>query len=313
MSTATLLNKYVWLVTTVFNRGPISLDELCRRWNIHFGSEDELTERTFHRYTDAVEELFDIDIKYNRTLRGYVIDNREDIDNMAMRKWLIHTFSVNSLLGESQDLKRRVLLEEVPSGQIFLTPIIEAMRESKLLLMTYRSFHQSAESTFEVEPWCLKLFERRWYMLGKSKGCEEPRIYALDRVKKLEVTNSAFKLPKKFDAERLFADCYGIIIGEKDCVVESIAIRVDACQCDYLRSLPLHHSQVEVECNDEYSIFEYRLRPSFDFRQKLLSMGGSICILAPLKLRDTMRNEGDAIAQSNTSQEIEYKFRLYRF
>lgn len=50
-------------------------------------------------------------------------------------------------------------------------------------------------------------------MLGKSEEYDEPRIYALDRIKALEQAERTFKLPKKFDVEKFFADYYGIIIG----------------------------------------------------------------------------------------------------
>ena len=183
------------------------------------------------------------------------------------------------------------------------------MRESVALSMTYHSFHREEPSTFEVEPYCVKLFEQRWYMLGKSEGYDELRLYALDRIKALEPTERKFKLPKKFDAVKFFEDYYGIIIGDEDFDVEPVALKVDSWQSKYLRTLPLHHSQVEVECNDEYSIFEYRLCPSFDFRKKILSMGATTEVLAPAELIAKVREEG--IAEYTQSNE-DYKFKVYK-
>ena len=309
MSTAGLINRYVWFVSTIYNRGPITLEEIQHRYESHFGHGEELSERQFHRYTDAVEELFDIEIKYSRSQRGYVVADREGIDNMGMRKWLLQTFSVNGMLHESQELKNRILLEEVPSGQQHLTTIVDAMRENRALSMTYQSFGKSEPSTFEVEPYCVKLFEQRWYMLGKSEGYDELRLYALDRIKVLEPTERKFKLPKKFDAAKFFEDYYGIIIGGEEFDVGPVALKVDSWQSKYLRTLPLHHSQVEVERNEEYSIFEYRLCPAFDFRQKLLSMGGSVEVLAPTELIAKVREEGIA---EPAQQNEEYKFKVYK-
>lgn len=314
MSTGGLINRYVWFVTTIYNRGPISLEEIQRRYESHFGRGEELSERQFHRYTDAVEELFDIEIKYSRSQRGYIVADREGINNMGMRKWLIQTFSVNNILHESQKLKNRILLENVPSGQEHLTTIVDAMRESVALSMTYLSFSKSKPSSFEVEPYCVKLFEQRWYMLGKSEGYDELRIYALDRIKALDTTDHKFKLPKKFNAEKFFADHYGIIIGDKDYDIEPVALKVDSWQSKYLRTLPLHYTQIEVERNEKYSIFEYRLCPSFDFQQKLLSMGDSVSVLAPVQLKDILRNKALKILKNNASIGIgsEYKFKIYK-
>ena len=309
MSTAGLINRYVWFVTTIYNRGPISLEEIQHRFESHFGCGEELSERQFHRYTDAVEELFDIEIKYSRAQRGYVVADREGIDNMGMRKWLLQTFSVNGMLHESQELKNRILLEDVPSGQQHLTTIVDAMREGVALSMTYQSFGRSEPTTFEVEPYCVKLFEQRWYMLGKSEGYDELRLYALDRIKALEPTERKFNLPKSFDAEKFFADHYGIIIDDKEFDVCPVALKVNSWQSKYLRTLPLHHTQVEVERTEEYSIFEYRLCPSFDFRQKILSLGVTTEVLAPATLIAKVRAEGIA---EYTHHNEEYKFKVYR-
>ena len=309
MSTAGLLNKYVWFVSTIYNCGPISLAELQHRFESHFGREEILSERTFHRYKQAVVKLFDIDIEYNRARQGYMIVDREGIDNMGMRKWLIQTFSVNNILHESQELKNRILLENVPSGQQHLTTIVDAMRENVALSMTYQSFWMDEPATFEVEPWCVKLFEQRWYMLGKSEGYDDLRIYALDRIKVLEPTERKFKLPKKFDAAKFFEDYYGVVLNDKDFKVGSVALKADSWQSNYLRTLPLHHSQVEVESNEEYSIFEYHLCPTFDFRQKVLSLGAQVEVLAPAELIAKVREEGIAeYAQQNE----EYKFKVYK-
>ena len=313
MSTAGLINRYVWFVTTIYNRGPITLEDIQHRYESHFGRGEELSERQFHRYTDAVEELFDIEIKYSRSQRGYVIADREGINNMGMRKWLIQTFSVSNILHESQDLKNRILLENVPSGQQHLTTIVDAMRESVALSMTYQSFWMDEPATFEVEPYCVKLFEQRWYMLGKSEGYDDLRIYALDRIKALEPTERKFKLPRTFDAAKFFEDYYGIIISDDDYEVCPVALQVDAQQSNYLRTLPLHHTQVEVERNDEYSIFEYRLCPTFDFRQKILSMGGAIEVLAPQKLVYQFNGLGHEIAHANMFPEMAYyEFKVYK-
>ena len=151
-------------------------------------------------------------------------------------------------------------------------------------------------------------------MLGKSEGYDELRLYALDRIKALEPTERKFKLPKKFDATKFFEDYYGIIIGDEDFDVEPVALKVDWWQSKYLRTLPLHHSQVEVECNEEYSIFEYRLCPSFDFQQKLLSMGDSVGVLAPVLLKDILRKKAEKTANNNASAGMGsgYKFKVYK-
>ena len=121
-------------------------------------------------------------------------------------------------------------------------------------------------------------------------------------------------MPKKFDAAKFFEDYYGIIISDDDYDVCPVALLVDAQQSNYLRTLPLHHTQVEVERNEEFSIFEYRLCPSFDFRQKLLSMGDSVGVLAPVLLKDILRKKAETTAINNVSAGMgsQYHFKVYK-
>ncbi len=55
MSTAGLINRYVWFVTTIYNRGPISLEEIQHRYELHFGHGEELSERQFHLFVFGKE------------------------------------------------------------------------------------------------------------------------------------------------------------------------------------------------------------------------------------------------------------------
>ena len=96
--------------------------------------------------------------------------------------------------------------------------------------------------------------------------------------------------------------------------VEPVALKIDADQSNYVRTLPLHHTQKEVERNEEYSIFEYRLCPTFDFQQKLLSMGDSVGVLAPVLLKDMLRTKAEKTSNNNASAGMGsgYKFKVYK-
>ena len=216
--TATLFNRYIWLVETIYSAGHISMEEINRRWaNSQYNElrEKELPLRTFHRHKEAIKAIFDIEIKCDRRIGNlYYIANTEDLEEESMRRWLISTFSVNSLLSESRVLKQRILFEEIPSGQKYLTTIIETMRENRTLALTYKMFQQPASFSCEVEPYCVKVFRQRWYMVAHIVGTQRIRIYSLDRIEALEPTNRSFKLPAKFDGRDFFAQSFGITVDE---------------------------------------------------------------------------------------------------
>ena len=55
-----LLKKYVWLLETVYNNGPISLEDISNRYEIRFGGGEQLCRRTFFRYKTAIAILCSI-------------------------------------------------------------------------------------------------------------------------------------------------------------------------------------------------------------------------------------------------------------
>ncbi len=273
-----LFNRYIWLVDTIYRSHKITFDEINRKWlrnDLSGGKKIPL--RTFHNHRIAIEEMFDINIECDKSTYEYFIDNAEDMQRGGVRTWLLNTFAVNNLINESHKLKSRIQFENIPSGQKHLTTIIEAMRDESKLRVSYQSFWMEKPAEFEVEPYFVKVFKQRWYLVGLS---DKLRIYALDRLQRCEVSNESFKLPANFDAEAYFQDCYGII-NVNDISVQDVTIRVAAYQANYLRALPLHHSQTETETNETYTAFRFYLKPTFDFRQELLSLGDDVEVLQP--------------------------------
>ena len=297
---ANLFNRYIWLVDNILRAGErgITLEEINRRWTRSQYNEtgENYPERSFHRHKNAIKEMFDIDIECDKRTGCYSIANADDMNQGGVRTWLLNTFAVNNLINESHHLKRRILFEEIPSGQRFLTTIIEAMRDGLIVMLTYQSFSRKEPSTFEVHPYCVKVFKQRWYLVAYSPWYDAMRIYALDRVFDVETTETHFKLPKNFDAKEYFADAFGIIVDE-NYKVERVEVKVMGRQREYLRTLPLHSSQRETETTDDYSVFTFRLRPTFDFQQELRRYGSAVEVLSPQWLREDFAAETARIAE----------------
>ena len=204
----------------------------------------------------------------------------------GIRNWLLNTFAVNNLINESHLLKRRILFEEIPSGRKHLTPVIEAMRDGLELELYYQSYWYEEPSTYTLQPYCIKVFKLRWYVIGFCKERNNIRIFSLDRIQQLTTLDTKFVYPKDFDPEAYFTDYFGIMIENKN--LETIRIKVYGMHVQYIRSLPLHHSQCEIKTTEDYSIFEYRMKPTLDFRQELFSRGADVEVLAPLSFREEM-------------------------
>ncbi|MCI6419367.1 MAG: WYL domain-containing protein [Bacteroidales bacterium] len=289
-STAYLFNCYIWLLNTIA-RGPISRAAIDEKWahsSVNEYKQDYLPESNFHRWKTTVELLFEVKIKCNGN-NEYYIEEATDLRNADLRLRLLNLMSMDSLLKDSKELSDQILFEPIPSGEKFLAPIIEALRDKTAIEMTYQGFTKDYPATFIVEPYCLKMFKQRWYMLAHSVGRDKTLIYSLDRVHALEPTTQKYQLPKDFDAEFYFRNVYGVS-GMED-QPQEVEIKIEAYQANFLRSLPLHPSQTEIERQEQYSIFRYNLVPAFEFKQELRKHGSVLEVLKPQWLRDEFRKD----------------------
>lgn len=275
--------RYIWLVDLINRRKYVSFKEISEAWMRSPLNEtgDPLSERTFFNHKDAIAGMFGIEILNDRSLGFYI--GRSDVGSDETSDWMLHTLCLNNVLHENADMKDRILMEKVPSSERFLTDIISAMRDFRVIRLCYQGFRHPEPFCFNVRPYCVKYFKQRWYMLGDSDlGL---RIYSLDRFVDMEELEEHFEIPKGFDAEEYFGNYFGVIIGEEP---EDVKIRVVPDQVKYFRTLPLHGSQRETVQEDGSSVFSYHIAPTLDFVQEILSHGADVEVLEPAELRESV-------------------------
>jgi hypothetical protein len=297
-----LYNRYIWLVDTIYRAERITYKEISEKWRHHELSEGkDFPLRTFHNHRDAIEELFDINIECDtRGGNVYYIEDVESMSRSGVRTWLLNTLAVNNFINESHKLRHRILFEYIPSGERFLTSIIESMRDERCLMLEYHSFW-SEPRTLEIAPYCVKVFKKRWYLVGCAVGESRIKIYALDRMLSITPSKRSFELPADFDPATYFLNSFGIIV-DSGCKPVPIELKVTARnhKRDYFATLPLHPTQQEIEHKPDYSVYRYYLSPTYDFRQELLSHGAEIEVLSPswlrAEIRDTIRQMSDLYA-----------------
>ena len=283
--------KYIWLIDTIRRAGKISLEEISDRWERNKDLSDyrPLSRSTFNRWKDAIFSQFGIIISCQRA-GGYLyyIENPEDIDEDELKKWMLDSFAVSNLISENFSLKDRILVNSIPSAHNHLAALLEAMRENHAVTITYCRFNRTESHKFAIEPYCVKLFEDRWYVLARNVQYDDLRIYGLDRIEDLSMTDDTFRLPKDFSASDYFSNYYGIVT-DKGMKPQHIVVRAYGSHIPYIKSLPLHHSQRLLEDNGEYADFEFFLTPTYDFVMRLLHVGAMMEVISPETLRKTMK------------------------
>lgn len=289
-------NKLTWVVETLKRSKMLTFEDLNEKWmeNSEMSKGKELPKRTFHRWIYGILDTFGVEIECEKSAPyRYYIVNAEEIQKKTndVESWLYSTMSVCNSLIESKSVKERIILEDVPSGREYLEPIIEAMKNNRVIDMTYRSYWKDHYVEHVVMPLCVKLFRQRWYLVGRSVKEGKDWTFCLDRIAAMRESGKKFEYPEDFSPKRYFDGCFGII-ADKNIEIENVVLKVAASQANYLRDLPMMggDEQIETERNKDYSIFKLRVRPTFDFEQELLWNREYLEVLEPLWLRQEMAN-----------------------
>ena len=282
-----LIRKYIWLVQTFIKAGErgLLLEDIQRAWQLKWDSD--YTRRTFNNHREAIDEIFGIEIKCDRSTNRYFLPDSEiAADSDATEAWLINTFTINNLLALGKErLSGRVAVEDIPSGQRWLTILMDAMTENRVVLIKYRKYTSQQEETRHVKPYALKEFARRWYLAGWSEERGSERVYALDRILSIELTDQTFKMPAGYNVDEAFDTSFGIYLPEEGQKAERIIFQATELEARYLRDLPLHHSQTEIRPG----IFQIRVLPTTDVIMEFCRLGDRVEVLEPAAVREQIK------------------------
>lgn len=209
--------EYIWLVNTIRRARRITFAEINERWvETDMSGGVELARSTFNRHKDAIEDIFGIYIDCDRQ-NGYqyYIGNDYVLREDSVQNWMLSTLSVNNIISESLSLQDRILLQPVPSEGNYLRMAIEAMKKGVRIEVDYRKYGTDTPNHLNFEPYCIKMFKQRWYILGhfhRDATEEKPEsdyfgVFSFDRILKMSMTDIKFQIDPDFDAQTYFDEC----------------------------------------------------------------------------------------------------------
>lgn len=285
MKPAQIFHQYIWIINMLRAHKRLTFEQLNQKWQDDCVTDGNPLQRSsFNRHRAAILDMFGIIIDCEPRTYQYYIGNPEVLANDSIGRWLYSTLSVHGMLSDSASVKDRIMLENVPAGEEFQQTILRAIKTNHRLRIGYRKFGtEGYEKT--VCPYILRLNRQRWYLVALTN--DGMRTYSLDRMTRAELTDETFELPADFSAQTYFSDYFGVLTLDEP--MTHVVIRAHNYTPDYLRTLPLHHSQRELAATAHYTDFSFDIRPTPDFLDELFKHGDGIEILEPLYLREKMR------------------------
>ena len=299
MSLAKTFLKHRFIIEQL-RRRPQKLIELNATWK---DSEDnveggELLQRTLQRDIHVIREVYNIEIKCNRSTNEYEIT--EDNDLYAQN--LLEAFDVFRALQNYGNLSEVIQFEKrLPAGTEYLSPLLRAIKEERQIKLHYYKFWDKDKEPVVrvIEPYLLKEAQRRWYVLAWDVDKEALRVFGLDRIKHLDDERGVkFQHPMPKDVQHFFDDSFGAWVDNERTQAEEVQLAFKKLPTDspfvpnpaeYLKAMPLHSSQEVVGETDDEIVLKLCLKVTPDFIKELLSYGKQVEVLAPVHLQKKLQ------------------------
>ena len=273
----------VWLIEQLRNAPfpGLTLGELRHRWLEVPGRKANLSHDMLTAHRKSIREFLGVEIQTPDRMH-YRIMNPEALALDSLANDLLKSIHNFVFLQEYKELGNLIQPEQIETGACYLSQIGQALRDKRKLKIIYQKFKDSVSYEAIVHPYCLKADKGRWYLFAHKEGSEHReyiQCFALDRTKCIEVTPEPFVPNPDVELEAYFRDTFGVWHDYESYPVRDITISCTEEVANYLRTLPLHHSQREDayrEGEEGRVIFHYHLSPSPDFIGELLKWGDGI-------------------------------------
>ena len=246
-----------------------------------------LSERTLQRDMKEIREIFGFHIEFSKKEKGYFISQSE-AENMNFQR-MIEAFDIFNSLNLAEDLTSFIHLEKRrPQGTENLYGLLHAIKNKLQIRFSYHKFWEDEISDRTTDPYALKEFRNRWYILAMDHKDGHIKSFALDRLSNLEISRQTFDSPKTYNIEESYRFCFGIISPEDEDPQE-IILSFDPFQGKYIKTLPLHHTQEVLIDNEEELRVKLKLCITHDLIMELLSFAGNMKVLQPESLIEQIK------------------------
>ncbi|MDY0217127.1 MAG: WYL domain-containing protein [Bacteroidales bacterium] len=240
-----------------------------------------VSKRTFQRDLEDIRSLFDIDIQYDYSLKAYRVVSD---DNPESHERFFEALDITNALKFKDGFSNHIHIEKRRSGGTeSLYGLVHAIKNKVQIKFSYQKFHDENPTERNAEPYALKEFKNRWYVLAKDLKNNQVKCFALDRLSELEITKKKFQLQSDFNVNEHFKFSFGIISPNAG-KPQEVILSFKPYQGKYIKSLPLHDSQVIlIDTEKEFRIL-LNLFITHDFIMELLSHGENAKVIQPKSL-----------------------------
>lgn len=288
MSKKESISRYNLIIKKV-RKYPASFEEIMEYLELESeiqGYNFIVSKRTFQRDLNDIRSIFNIDIKCHPSTKKYYIEYEEtEVSNR-----LLEAFDVFNALNITDRITNYIHFEKrKPQGTENLYGLIHAIKNKFQIKFKYQKYWEDEITERKVEPYALKEFKNRWYVLALDLKDTNIKSFALDRLTDFEITKRKFQNSFQFNIKEYYKNCFGIM-SANDKKPQEVILSFDPNQGKYIKSLPLHESQhVLIDNSDELRI-KVNIFITHDFFMEILSHGEYVKVIKPESLINDIKN-----------------------
>ena len=240
-----------------------------------------ISKRTFQRDVADIRTIYNIDIQYDFSRRVYFIQYD---DKPEVSERILEAFDTFNALNITDRLSNYIHFEKrKPTGTENLYGLLHAIKNRVQIKFSHQKFWDAEPTQRVVQPYALKEFNNRWYLMANDLKDNKIKSFGLDRISKLEITKEGFHIPKDFDVNQHYKYCFGIV-GPNVQQPTEIFLSFNPVEGEYIKSMPLHETQEILKDNEDELLIKLRLFITHDFLMELLSHGDQVKVIKPDKL-----------------------------
>ncbi len=176
--------------------------------------------------------------------------------------------------------------------------VSQAAIEKRQIEIAYYTMSRKSHTRRKIAPYKIWFFDGSFYLIANCGLREDIRIFALDRIKALELTGESFETPENFNIDEFMRSSFGVFHGEPVRVRVWFAAEI----AEYIGEKVWHNSQRLEPQNDGSVIFEAEVAGTEEIKYWVLKWGAKARVLAPDSLVEETRGEVEVMMANYQSQ-----------
>ncbi|HPD65799.1 MAG TPA: WYL domain-containing protein [Bacteroidia bacterium] len=252
------------------------------------GNDMRVSLRTFQRDIQDILTIFHVEIKYDRLRKAYYIEEEEKPE---INELMFEAFDLFNLMNIASNHSAYIQFEKRrPQGTQHFSGLLHAIKNNLIIVLTHIKFWNNEITSRELEPYLLKESQNRWYLVAYDINAEKIKTFGLDRIVSFEIIKKTFQPRIDLNINSHFKHCFGIISLENE-PPEEIILSFDAEQGKYIKTYPIHESQIILKDDENEFRIQLKLQLTWDFLMEIMSFGSSVQVLSPIKLINMLKEE----------------------